>query len=166
MLTTMNLKSFTVFPDATFNFGKGCNVFIGENGSGKSHALKAAYTSVWIGVKGEKESGSATPTKTYLQSAVARKMNGVFKPDELGRLARRQIGKSRCELLVNFEDASLNMSYSFNTTSKTEVTIEKVPKAWGKQTPIFLPTRELLTIYPGFVSLYETTQSKEYMELE
>jgi hypothetical protein len=28
---------------------------------------------------------------------------------------------------------------------------------WEKETPVFLPTRELLTIYPGFVSLYETT---------
>jgi hypothetical protein len=110
-----------------------------------------------ISAKGEKESGSTVPTKTYLQSAVARKMNGVFKPDELGRLARRQIGRNRCEVSVNFEDASLNIYFSFNTTSKTEVTIDKVPKAWEKQTPIFLPTRELLTIYPGFVSLYETT---------
>ena len=157
MLTSMVLKNFTVFPEATFDFGKGCNVFIGENGSGKSHVLKAAYASVWINAKGEKDSGSSTPTKTYLQSAIARKMNGVFKPDELGRLARRKIGKNRSEIAVIFEDPALNMSFSFNTTSKTEVTVEKAPKTWEKQTPIFLPTRELLTIYPGFVSLYETT---------
>jgi AAA15 family ATPase/GTPase len=153
----MDLKNFTVFSDVTFNFTKGCNVFIGENSSGKSHALKAAYTSVWVSAKGEKDLASSTPTKTYLQGAIARKMNGVFKPDELGRLARRQIGRNRSEISVNFEESALNMSISFNTTSKTEVTIEKTPKVWGRLTPIFLPTRELLTIYPGFVSLYETT---------
>src|SRR5207249_4414241 len=47
---------------------------------------------------------------------------------------------------------------SFNTSSKTEVTIDQLPTRWEGKPPVFLPTRELLTIYPGFVSLYETTE--------
>jgi len=46
-----------------------------------------------LNIKGEKESGSSAPTKAYLQEALARKLNGVFKPDELGLLARRQGGE-------------------------------------------------------------------------
>lgn len=156
MLTQMQLKNFTVFPDASFKFGKNLNVVIGENGSGKSHMLKAAYTSVWVSAKGEKESGSSNPSKNYLQGALARKLYGVFKPDELGRLVRRKPGRNRGEVSVAFQDSVFDLGFSFNTTSKNEVTVEKAPKLWEKQIPVFLPTRELLTIYPGFVSLYET----------
>ncbi len=35
--------------------------------------------------------------------------------------------------------------------------MEKIPPVWGDKLPVYLPTRELLTIYPGFVSVYETT---------
>ena len=157
MLTAMSLKNFTVFSNSTFVFGRDLNVFIGENGTGKSHVMKAAYASVWVSAKGEKESGSPIPTKTYLQGALARKFNGVFKPDELGRLTRRKVGRNRSEVLVQFDDSHYDIGFSFNTASKTEVTVEKRPGKWEEQIPAFLPTRELLTIYPGFVSLYETT---------
>jgi hypothetical protein len=52
----------------------------------------------------------------------------------------------------------LSISFSFNTSSKSEVCVDTLPSAWVEKLPVFLPTRELLTIYPGFVSLYETTQ--------
>ncbi|HBE80590.1 MAG TPA: ATP-binding protein [Firmicutes bacterium] len=157
MLTSMILKNFTVFPDVTFDFGNHLNVFVGENGSGKSHVLKAAYAAISVSARGEKESGAAAPTKAYLQGVLARKLNGVFKPDELGRLVRRQAGRNRCEVGLIFQKASSNIGFSFHTASKTEVTIDKTPLGWEKEIPVFLPTRELLTIYPGFVSLYETT---------
>ena len=34
--------------------------------------------------------------------------------------------------------------------------VDKAPLKWQDKPPVFLPTRELLTLYPGFVSLYET----------
>ena len=43
MLKSLKLQNFTVFPEADLKFGKNLNVIIGENGSGKSHLLKAAY---------------------------------------------------------------------------------------------------------------------------
>ena len=46
MLKSLELENFTVFPVAEFTFGKNLNVFVGENGSGKTHLLKAAYSAV------------------------------------------------------------------------------------------------------------------------
>lgn len=157
MLTDLVLKNFTVFSDAHFEFASGLNVIIGENGSGKTHALKAAYCVAAVSAWGQKQSGSVTPTKSYLETAIAKKLRGVFRPDELGRLARRQSGRNRCELDVRFSKNSRSLGFSFNTASKTEVTIDSLPPAWEGEPPVYLPTRELLTIYPGFVSLYETT---------
>ncbi len=158
MLTRLVLKNFTVFAEADFEYAEGLNVIVGENGAGKSHALKAAYTAVAVSARGQKDSGSATPTKSYLEMALAKKLRGVFRPDELGRLARRQSGRNRCEIEARFKSKSLSMGFSFNTASKTEVTIDHLPTKWEGEPPVYLPTRELLTIYPGFVSLYETTE--------
>jgi predicted ATPase len=157
MLTRMVLKNLTVFAKADFRFASGLNVIVGENGTGKSHVLKAAYTVLAVSARGEKESGSATPTKAYLEAALAKKLRSVFRPEELGRLARRQRGVNRCEIAVEFSPKSSNTSFSFHTRSTSEVQVEVTPSKWVAQPPVFLPTRELLTIFPGFVSLYETT---------
>jgi predicted ATP-dependent endonuclease of OLD family len=41
----LNFQNFTVFHEASFEFIPGINVFIGENGTGKTHLLKSIY--VW-----------------------------------------------------------------------------------------------------------------------
>ena len=40
----MLIKNLTVFSEAELNFGGGLNVFVGENGTGKTHLLKIAYS--------------------------------------------------------------------------------------------------------------------------
>lgn len=40
---SLRLQNFTAFGDATFEFVPGVNVLVGENGTGKTHALKALY---------------------------------------------------------------------------------------------------------------------------
>lgn len=157
MLTSLALKNFTVFTDVTFTFAKGLNVIVGQNGAGKSHVLKAAYTVAAVSARGEKDSGSPVPSKSYLEKAIAKKLRGVFRPDSIGRLVSRKQGRNRAEVLAKFEKRSNRMGFSFNSSSKTDVTIEPCPSRWEGQPPVFLPTRELLTIYPGFVPLYEST---------
>lgn len=157
MLKSMHIKNLTVFQDANLAFGKNLNVIIGENGSGKSHLLKVAYCAISVSSKGAKDSSSDVPTKAFLATALADKLRNVFKPDELGRLARRRQGLTACQIKYVFNPSKLDLEYSFRTSSKKEVVIEKVPTGWSEKPPVFLPTRELLTISPGFVSLYETS---------
>lgn len=154
MLASLKLKNFTAFKETNLNFAPGLNVIVGENGTGKTHLLKVAYSALYVGAKGNAE----TPTKSHFQVAMANKLNAVFRPDELGRLVRRnRPGRQRCEVGSLFSSPAHNLNFSFNTTSKSEVIIDKTPLAWLNPLPVYLPTRELLTIYPGFVSLYETT---------
>ena len=105
---------------------------MGENGAGKSHVLKVAYAIAAVIARGERDSGSPTPTKNYLATAIAKKMRGVFRPDELGRLARRQSGRGRCEIEAWFQTTAKlhRIGFSFNTSSKTEVTIDHLPSKW------------------------------------
>ncbi len=157
MIQSLHIKNFTVFPEATLDFGANLNVFVGENGSGKSHLLKLIYSLLVVEARGERESMAPTPSADYLQSAFARKLLGVFRPDSLGRLVRREPGIERCEVSLTAHDPELSVALGFDSESKTEVEVMQVPGAWAGKSPVFLPTRELLTIYPGFVSLYETT---------
>jgi hypothetical protein len=132
-------------------------VIVGDNGTGKTHILKMAYSLLYVCHRGAREAGTATPEKAYLHSAIARKLVSVFKPDELGRLARRsRRGRQRCEVSYQFQSSNRPLEFSFHTGS-TEVTVEKVPTGWVEKPPVYLPTRELMSIYPGFVSLYENT---------
>lgn len=158
MLNALNLKNFTVFTNADFQFASGLNVVIGVNGAGKSHVLKVAYTVAAVSAWGKRDSGLETPSKGYLEKAIARKMRAVFRPDSLGRLIARRPGRSRCEVLVRFQKKAMRLGFSFNSASKTEVTVDPVPVRWDGEPPVFIPTCELLTIFPNFVSLYDTTE--------
>ncbi len=158
MLKSLDLENFTVFPKAELRFGKNLNVIIGENGSGKSHILKVAYSPIAVSAERPEEGGGTFNfTKATLQPALARKLQAVFRPDGLGRLVRRKVGRGKCILSYDFDKSNLDMKFSFSTVARNDVSVQTLPAARVEKLPIFLPTRELLTIFPGFVSLYETT---------
>ncbi|ELV04739.1 AAA family ATPase, partial [Brachyspira hampsonii] len=39
-IENIKISNFTVFKNAEINFSKGLNIFIGKNGTGKTHLLK------------------------------------------------------------------------------------------------------------------------------
>ena len=158
MLTKLELKNFTAFSAAEFQFCKGLNIIVGENGTGKTHILKAAYAAISMSAKSDSDKRAANPTKSFMQAAMADRLLETFKPDSLGRLSRHdREGRQRAELAVSFSDHKHDFAIAFNTASKAEVIVEKTPSAWLKVLPVYLPTRELLTIYPNFISTYETS---------
>jgi energy-coupling factor transporter ATP-binding protein EcfA2 len=157
LLKSLHLKNFTVFPDTQFAFGKDLNVIVGENGTGKTHVLKAGYSAIAVSAARSKDGTTDLPKKAQLQLALADKLQAVFRPDGLNRLVRRQPGHSKCRLSYKFNASNLNLDFGFSTRAKTPLEIETMPSARVEKPPVFLPTRELLTIYPGFVSIYETT---------
>ncbi|HHY21028.1 MAG TPA: AAA family ATPase, partial [Bacilli bacterium] len=48
MFTKISFKNFTAFDSLDIKFSPGINVFIGENGTGKTHILKVLYSSADI----------------------------------------------------------------------------------------------------------------------
>ena len=160
MINSLHIENLTVFQEAELKFGKNLNIVIGENGTGKSHILKAAYVALAVGASRAKNGGDGVPSKAHLQTLLADKLQGVFRPDGLWRLVRRERGRKgrkNCRLQYAFNPQSLNLAFTFSNVARTEVTIETFPSATIEKLPVFLPTRELLTIFPKFVSLYETT---------
>jgi AAA15 family ATPase/GTPase len=74
MLESLILRNFTAFSDAEFNFADGLNVIVGENGTGTTHVLKAAYSLAYVSARGAMVAGTPGPTKSYLQSAIGEKL--------------------------------------------------------------------------------------------
>lgn len=157
MLKSLHIENLTAFGKADLEFGRNLNVIIGENGTGKSHLLKAAYCALAVSAAGEKGTSQGVPKRDYLATAFADKLRGVFKPDDLGRLARRTRGRSACKLTCKFADGNCDVSIRFSTVDKSQVKVVREPAAWVEKTPVYLPTRELLSIYPNFVSVYDNT---------
>ncbi len=162
MLKNLKLKNLTVFPEAELEFSPGLNVIIGENGCGKSHLLKVAYSLIAASAEEGRKPNAGAPTKSALQKAYAEKLVNVLRPESLGRLARRKQGRERCELSFEFDENNLNFNLGFATSSKSEVQIDTLNLSWQPKAPVFLPTRELLTLYPGFVSIYDN----HYLEFD
>lgn len=156
MLKRLTLHNYTVFPDATIEWSPGINVIVGENGAGKSQLLKLAYSAAWVSAMQGK---SQRQSKEELQKRMADKLLDTCRPEALGRLVSRQQGRNRCDIAVDFQgDADASFAFSFATNARTEVRLESAPTSHLQAPPIFIPTREMLSIFPGFVAAYEDRQ--------
>jgi predicted ATPase len=155
LLKSLTLDNFTVFREASLQFGRHLNVIVGENGAGKTHILKAAYSGIAANLAGAPSALLSSANGHARLHSLENKFLGVFRPDALGRLVRRSRGRRHSELAFAFDESKLN--FGFVISSLSGVKFVKAPSASVPRRPVYLPTRELLTIAPGFVSLYETT---------
>lgn len=156
MLHTLTVKNFTVFESAEFAFSSGLNVVIGENGTGKSQLLKLGYA---LAATSYAQSSAPRQGKEEMQRAVADKLVATFRPEGLGRLVSRQQGRNRCEVAVHFfAPENAGYSFSFATNSRSEVKLEQAPVAYLDAASVFFPTREMLSVFPGFAAAYRARE--------
>ncbi|HEY8386275.1 MAG TPA: AAA family ATPase [Porticoccaceae bacterium] len=153
MLKSATFQSFTTVPNCEWQFAEGVNVIVGENGLGKSHVLKVLYALLKV------QSGrSEELTKAHLERAYAEKLVRVMRPESLGRLVKRKQGRARCEIKLVMRSAEQSSEIAFATNAKSLVDVKKVPKVRLEKSPVFLPTRELITLCPWFLGLYDNYQ--------
>ena len=62
MLESLIIDNFTAFGSKELKFSDGLNVFVGENGTGKTHLLKIPYAVI---------ATSASPSLTFTQAMPA-----------------------------------------------------------------------------------------------
>lgn len=148
-LTELKLRNFTVFEQADFSFAPGINVFIGENGTGKSHVLKALYA-VLKGVR--------VPQVDEIEAArwQRERLAEVFKVDAgrasaVGSLVR-----------LGEEDDGATLAVTAGQQAETVLKIDQSGELTLSEqrwpTPLdatLLPARDILAMCEGFVSIYE-----------
>jgi predicted ATPase len=137
-ITQLDLHNFSAFEKASLKLAPGLNVFIGVNGTGKTHAMKVAYALL-----------EAARTK----SPLAAKLAAVFRPDDdqPGRLVRRVQGHKRARVTLHGDDHGSSTEFSLETGGA----LEAHRRGWKHTEPaIFLPSREVLAMYEGFIHAY------------
>ena len=141
-LTRIRFDHFTAFARLDLELTPGINVFIGANGTGKTHLLKAAYAACDAGKTGV---------------SFAEKLTRVFLPSgrAIGRLVKRRQGSTRGAVDVWRGERKLRVSFSNHAATPAAATVTGAAR-WSEDAveSVFIPVKEMLSTGPGFRSLY------------
>ena len=144
MITRFKASHFTVFTTLDVKFTSGINIFIGQNGTGQTHLMKAVYSACClIGKK--------------IDTPLDRKINGVFMPNSIGRLVHRAVGRKSGSISIyrQQENEARERSITLNLTSQNKSEVKQ--NAWKVDDDIeaiFIPVKDMLANAPGFRSLF------------
>jgi len=149
MIEKLRFRKFTAFEKLDITFSEGINIFVGENGTGKTHILKAIYAACDI---------------TKSQKSLAEKINKVFLPsgEQIGRLVKRLPGSSQgyIEIYRRLKDQerpiNIRLTLSNHTKSPEKATISGAYKQWldDPLESVYIPVKDMMANAPGFRSLY------------
>ena len=157
-LTRVRLERFTAFSHLDLELSRGINVFVGANGTGKTHLMKACYVAC----------EASKPDVNFMDKLVR-----VFMPSGRGpgRLVKRQVGRAKGTVEVHRGDRKLSASFStlVKTAASDRVTLNGLSR-WRKDPveSVYIPVKEMLASAPGFRSLYvarETHFEEVYKDL-
>jgi hypothetical protein len=137
IVTRIEPENITVFDSLSINLPKGMNVFIGENGTGKTHLLKLLYSACQ----------AALVRKTAIGFDV--KIARTFKPDELSLrriVGREGRGNKTASIKVYSGEQCLSLVFDAKNVKFAEI---EGNEAWSKQfsgvTSAFIPAKEILS---------------------
>lgn len=149
MITSLKLKNFTAFNDLEIEFSPKINVIIGENGTGKTQLLKAAYAML--------SDCSATDQATIEQS-LTQKIIRLFKPmdQKLGKMWRRGSNKDKASLEIKFVDGTIIADFNYNSQ---DIALTQTKNY--ELHPIFIPTKEVLSLVKGISSADNALETVE-----
>ena len=147
MIKQFELKNFTAFKKLTLDLSPKINIIIGENSTGKTHLLKAAYAL--------HNKIDPYADKDDVQNLLTTKFLRLFLPigEKVWKL-RRQGAVDETYLLIHWLNGQ-KAAISFNVNSK----LLSVENQYGKDSQninaVFIPTKEVISFMEGFNSLYE-----------
>jgi len=152
MIERLELRNFTAFTGLTLDLSPKINVIIGENGTGKTHLLKAAY-GLCAGAPMFKNKPETS--EEDLETALTSKLLRLFMPldDKLGRL-HHQGAADQGYLSARFAGGQ-NIAATFFNNSKALAIQDRTHYEQYQADAVFIPTKEVLSFMKGFNSLYE-----------
>lgn len=143
-------KNLTLLRNCDFEFSQNLNIFIGENGSAKTHLLKTLFSI--------NEAALINANKThYTETAVAEDILNetleYFRTRSIEDLISYEQGK--CEIDVETDNYQLSINFTKNSSSRVNIDHCSIntPLRFNQ---VFIPAKEFLSHYKGFSWLYES----------
>ncbi|MDR0354249.1 MAG: ATP-binding protein [Deltaproteobacteria bacterium] len=152
MIERLEFRNFTVFSSMSMDLSPKINVVIGENNSGKTHLLKAAY-GLCFGSPLLKNKPETSDVE--LEAALTAKMLRLFMPldNKIGKM-HRQGATDQAYLSVLFSGGQ-KIAVTFYNNSKALALQNRANYNKLQFEAVFIPTKEVLSFMKGFNSLYE-----------
>jgi predicted ATPase len=139
-IKSLEIENFTLFNRASLKFSKGINVFIGENGTGKSQILKLLYSII-----------KTNNEDNRFKESIVDEFKGVFRPTDKEIKNLISFGKKRSSIKIDL--SAYNIDFNFTENSRYEVNL-KEPLVYYKREAIFIPAKEILSNFKGFTATY------------
>jgi AAA15 family ATPase/GTPase len=151
MISSIELENFTLFHELNVDLNPGINIIIGENGTGKTQLLKAAYAASST----LEQIGTTSLEEDRLKPKLTERLVSIFKPldDKLGKLHRSGAEKN-AKVKVKFSNEN-ELALSFYNNSQGVVYSGEGNFSNSQAAPVFIPTKEVLSFMKGFSSLYQ-----------
>lgn len=140
IIKKVKFENYTVFENQAIDFSSGINVFIGENGTGKTHILKALYSACQ----------SVSPKTSFPHKIVCTMLPDDYK---ISRLITRKPGNRTALIRIHAGERESNqeriLTAQFNGKTKkwdAEVTGEEGwEESFAESSSIFIPAKEILS---------------------
>lgn len=141
------LRDFTAFDEIELDLPSGIAVFLGENGTGKTHVLKAIYAVLKAAER------LHHPTLPGMSVGFT-ELTEVFRPayDDVERLRRRGLRSEPARHLfvqTSRFDAEVELGHLLFVTFRE-------PRLPPGPEHVFLPTQDILAILPGLAAAYQS----------
>lgn len=156
-LEQLELTNFTAFDHISLEFSPGVNVLIGTNATGKTHVLKAAYAML-KGLTDPDAPRELPDAARHFVFRLVHEFGSVFRPrtGDLGILTR--IGQD--------QDAKIGIRTASGRSASWEIVVGRESASRHSGTPTesfaedvtFIPSRDVLSFYPGFVAANESRE--------
>ncbi len=144
MITKLELENFTVFDKLEIDFSPKINIIIGENGTGKTQLLKAAYAL----------SSNKKISHLDIETTLTTRLLKLFMPmdDKIGKM-RKYGADDIAKMKISF-DSEKSFACSFNHNSRNIAVQENNHYFEYESQSTYIPTKEVLSFMKGFTSLY------------
>ena len=150
MIEKISIGKFTAFKKLDLTLSKGINVFVGANGTGKSHLLKLAY-----GFCTANKPMHSDAVDKAMDQAIASAFTSIFQVKELRSLCREKKHPATVSSDFVFQK---RISLEIDPKSSALTVTGDVDYEHYSWEAAFIPPKEVLSIYPGFVSLYDARE--------
>lgn len=148
----LTLEQFTAFEGPTqFEFNPGINVLIGANSTGKTHVMKAMYACLKCCERAQRDHIDQAERLAFVAEDY---FKGVFKPENIGSLARHRRGNNTGKVTLVYDQHAFTVA--INSRNSVSVDYEVIP---NPEKFVFLPVHEFLSIFPGFIGAYEERET-------